>query len=647
MSAVYIFRKVALVWDTVINIFVEVDSAWTLRELVVSKLASSSDLPDRAHARPTKEFLELLAFDVDQALIWLGDRRMMMIDVPFFAELRRSVIDAVGLDQANRLFARMGFEAAVRDAKLMLDRFPSEGSGMKLSLLSPHRFQGFTNLKVVTLETDDQGRTLRGEFQWEHSVEADAHVAAYSRASSPTCWMEIGYGTGYRYALTGQIVFYREVGCRAMGNRVCTITGRAPSSSDDLDDSLRNLEFLKPLVEMQLGNPPTPPRSPVREKLIVSEAPQGEPVAMEEIVGTSPALKIAQQLLTSVAATDATVLISGESGVGKELFAKHLHKRSKRAAGPFVAVNCAAIPETLIEAELFGVEKGAFTGATETRAGRFERAQGGTLFLDEIGSLNLAAQVKLLRAIQEREIERIGGSKTIKLDVRIAAANNVPLRELVGRNDFREDLFYRLNVFPIHVPPLRERREDIPDLIRYYLRWYNRVHGRAIKSFSFEATKALLHYRYPGNIRELQNLIERAVILTDGDSIEVHNLFAYGETLTVPSWTFDAGGALRMDESKSALNRHVADFGRELLQLSEAAQSFSWPELEEQLFAELSRRVLEDARGNVSSAARRLGMQRHQLEYRLKRAGGTPGYLSDEGSSTGLTPSLTGAVADD
>jgi two-component system response regulator HydG len=606
---------------------------------------ASSDLPSRAYPRPTKEFLELLAFDVDQALIWLGDRRMMMIDVPFFAELRRSAIDAVGLDSANRLFARMGFDAAVRDAKLMLDRFPEEGNSMKLSLLSPHRFQGFTNLKVITLEQDDHGDILKGEYQWEHSAEADAHVAAYGRANMPTCWMEIGYGTGYRYTLTGQILLFREVGCRAMGNRVCTITGRAPSSNDDLDDSLRNLEFLRPLVEKQLGNPPSTPRGPIRDKLLVSETPQGEHPATDEIVGTSPALKIARQLLASVAATGATVLISGESGVGKELFAKHLHKLSRRAASPFVAVNCAAIPETLIEAELFGVEKGAFTGATETRAGRFERAQGGTLFLDEIGSLNLAAQVKLLRAIQEREIERIGGSKTIKLDVRIVAANNVSLRDLVERNDFREDLFYRLNVFPIHVPPLRERREDIPDLIRHYLRWYNHVHGRTIKSFSFEATKALLHYRYPGNIRELQNLIERAVILTEGDAIEVHNLFAYGETLTLPSWTFDVGGTLRTDESTSALNRHVTDFGAELLRLSETAETFSWPELEEQLFAALSRRVLEDARGNVSSAARRLGMQRHQLEYRLKQSGSVPRNASDEGDSSKIdaAPALTRA----
>jgi transcriptional regulator with GAF, ATPase, and Fis domain len=591
------------------------------------------DLPARVSyrtSRPTQEFLELLAFDVDEALIWLGDRRMMMIEVPFFAELRRNVIDALGPHQANRVFARIGFESAVRDAKLMLERFPAARNDMNLARLSPHRFQGFTNLVVLSMTRAEDGRILHGEYQWEHSVEADAHVAAYGRATAPTCWMEIGYGTGYRYVLGEQIVLFREVGCRAMGNRVCTITGRAAAPGDDLDEVLKNLEFLKPLVEQEIARtsgasaPASAPRSAPREPLVVSDAPSAEPSAEPSgaggIDGASPALKVAKQLLQSVSSTDATVLISGESGVGKELFAKHLHLLSRRADKPLVAVNCAAIPETLIEAELFGVERGAFTGATESRAGRFERAQGGTLFFDEIGSLNAAAQVKLLRAIQEREIERVGGTKPIKLDVRIVAANNVPLRELVARNEFREDLFYRLNVFPIHVPPLRERREDIPDLMRHYLQWYNRVHGRAIKSFTFEATKALLHYHYPGNIRELQNLIERAVILTEGDAIDVYNLFAYGETLMVPSWTFDASGTLRADDRKNAVSRRVAEFGDELLELSETNETLSWPDLEDQLFTAITSKVLAEARGNVSSAARRLGMQRHQLEYRLKRS---------------------------
>ena len=594
-----------------------------------------SDAPDTPRAaRTIQEFLELLAFDVDKALIWLGDRRMMMIDVPFFAELRRSVIDAAGADQANRIFARIGFEAAVRDAKLMKERFSHLTNDLSLSRLSPHRFQGFTNLKILSREHAEDGRILSGEYQWEHSAEADAHVAAYGRATAPTCWMEIGYGTGYRYGLTGQILLFREVGCRAMGNRVCTIVGRDPKETDDLNDVLKNLEFLKPIVEKQLGRAPAAVHKSSGERLIVSTDAPDENASTDEIVGRSPSLKVAKQLLESVAATDATVLISGESGVGKELFAKHLHRLSKRATKPLVAVNCAAIPETLIESELFGVERGAFTGATESRAGRFERAQGGTLFLDEIGSLNPAAQVKLLRVIQEREVERIGGTKATKLDVRIVAANNVPLRELVERSEFREDLFYRLNVFPIHVPPLRERREDITDLMRHYLRWYNDVHGRAIKSFTFEATKALLHYHYPGNIRELQNLIERAVILAKGDTIDIYNLFAYGETLIAPTWTFDSSGSLRTDTRTTAIHRRIAEFGKEVLHLSQSSESFSWPELEARLFAELSTKALEDADGNVSSAARRLGMQRHQLEYRLKRNPAATQNTADEAGVT-------------
>jgi DNA-binding NtrC family response regulator len=585
-------------------------------------------------SQPTQEFLELLAFDFDEALIWLGDRRMMMIDVTFFGELRRQLIDAAGIEQANRMFARIGYESGLRDSKLLLDRWPeARTEGVNATLVSPHRFQGFTKLTVVSRITDDANRLVSGEWQWEHSAEADAHVGAYGRAMVPTCWMEIGYATGYSYGLYGIISLFREVGCRAMGNRLCTVVGRTPEPSDDIRPHLVNLEFLEPLIieQMRGSRAPRPAPAPARANTVIKA---GEEAAPDGIVGRSPALTIAKRLLQSVAATDATVLISGESGVGKELFTRHLHGLSKRAAKPLVAVNCAAIPDTLVEAELFGVERGAFTGATESRAGRFERAQGGTLFLDEIGSLHPAAQVKLLRAIQEREIERIGGTKPIKLDVRIVAANNVPLRELVAKNEFREDLFYRLNVFPIHVPPLRERREDIPDLMKHYLGWYNRIHGRSIASFTFEATKALLSYSYPGNIRELQNLIERAVILTEGDSIDVYNLFAYGESLTSPSWSFDASGALSTDDQQNAVSRRVAEFGDEMLRLCQTNESISWPALEEQLFASISRKILADSRGNVSSAARRLGMQRHQLEYRLKRAGPAPRESSDEAASS-------------
>jgi transcriptional regulator with GAF, ATPase, and Fis domain len=229
--------------------------------------------------------------------------------------------------------------------------------------------------------------------------------------------------------------------------------------------------------------------------------------------------------------------------------------------------------------------------------------------------------VKLLRAIQEREVERIGGTATVKVDVRIVAATNEPLRALVERGEFREDLFYRLNVFPIHVPPLRDRREDIPDLMAYYLKWYNRLHGREIGGFSFRATKALLNYHYPGNIRELQNLIERAVILTEDDTIEVSSLFAYGESLGAELWGLDVAGKLSPYEGADWAGQQVGKLGEELARLAEGDGTLSWPMIEERLFASLARKVLAELDGNISAAARQLGMKRHQLEYRLKQLG--------------------------
>ena len=221
-----------------------------------------------------------------------------------------------------------------------------------------------------------------------------------------------------------------------------------------------------------------------------------------------------------------TVLFLGETGVGKEIFARMLHRMGRRSEQPFVAVNCAALPENLIEAELFGVVKGAYTGATDSRPGRFERAHGGTLFLDEIGTLTLSAQAKLLRALQEGEIERVGDSQTRKVDVRLLAATNVDLKDAVARGTFREDLYFRLTTFPVRIPPLRERRDDIPLLMRHFLHRFSQRHGKTVGSFAPEAVEALLSYAFPGNIRELENMIERGVLLADaGEPIGISHLF--------------------------------------------------------------------------------------------------------------------------
>lgn len=247
-------------------------------------------------------------------------------------------------------------------------------------------------------------------------------------------------------------------------------------------------------------------------------------VEEREIIGVSPLIQQLRQLIQRVAKTDATVLIQGESGTGKELVAHALHTQSHRAGGPFIKVNCAAIPDHLIESEFFGHEKGAFTGAINKREGRFELAHGGTILLDEISEISPSVQAKLLRVLQEKEFERVGGTRTIKVDVRVIATTNRNLEESVLKKEFRADLFFRLNVIPIYVPPLRERREDIILLAEYFMKRFSRKHGVKVFELSPESKRLLLDYHWPGNVRELQNVIERAVILCDGHIIEPEHL---------------------------------------------------------------------------------------------------------------------------
>lgn len=252
----------------------------------------------------------------------------------------------------------------------------------------------------------------------------------------------------------------------------------------------------------------------------------------EEIVGSSPALQSALSRVAKVAPTESTVLITGETGTGKELIARAIHKRSLRSSRAFVSVNCAAIPRDLIASELFGHEKGAFTGATQRRLGRFESAEGGTIFLDEVGELPAETQVSLLRVIQEREYQRVGGNESLKTDVRVVAATNRDLQAAIAEGNFREDLFYRLNVFPIEVPPLRERKEDIPVLVQYFVDRYGSKAGKKITSINKKSMEALQSYTWPGNIRELQNVIERSVVVCDSETLSVDESWLGGRAST-------------------------------------------------------------------------------------------------------------------
>ena len=311
------------------------------------------------------------------------------------------------------------------------------------------------------------------------------------------------------------------------------------------------------------------------------------------VIGTSPAFQRMMMLIEQVAPSSATVLIWGESGAGKELAARAIHERSARRAGPFVAVNCAALPETLLESELFGYEKGAFTGAAGRKEGRFELADGGTLFLDEVADLSPVTQPKILRVLQEGEFERVGGTKTLRVDVRIVTATNQDLVQLVREKRFREDLYYRLNVFPILLPPLRERAGDIPLFVEAFLREIGGSAGKSVKGFSAEALERLMAYSWPGNVRELRNVIERATLLAEGEVIQAEDLPVHIQVSAEPH-------SPRVGEAKT-LDERLAEMERSLI-------------LE----------ALKESRGVQAQAARRLGINERSLWYRIKKFGIDP-----------------------
>ncbi|WP_235505773.1 sigma-54-dependent Fis family transcriptional regulator [Variovorax sp. Root411] len=539
---------------------------------------------------------ECLFFSPGDGRIWLQDQRMVLLHTEALGSLRRELIDSLGQEKARGLFTRAGYVSGARDAQLVRKHWPdAEPAAAAMAGTRLHALEGLVKVELVHARYDPETSDYEGEFIWHHSIEDDEHIAAYGIGGSPACWMQVGYATGYVSTLFGRLVVFREVACRSMGESQCRVIGKSAERWDDVEEDMRYLrarDFVGAAqydgvggAEPQAAALPTPPRK------------------NDAMVGASSAFNAACHLLHRVAPTTATVLFTGESGVGKEKFASMLHSIGPRRDKPFIAVNCAAIPETLIESELFGVERGAYTGAGAARPGRFERAHGGTLFLDEIGTLSYAAQGKLLRTLQEGEVERVGGTRSIQVDTRVVAATNVDLRQAVREGKFRDDLFFRLNVFPIHLPPLRERRDDVPLLMSHFLQHYGRKHGRRVAGFTQAAVKALLNYDYPGNIRELQNLIERAVIVApEGGLLEVHHLFTSGETLDKNVLSVRPDGHLAGAASTST---------------STNASASSLGQMEETLI----RRALEQCGGNISAAARVLGVTRPQLAYRARKRG--------------------------
>ena len=531
--------------------------------------------------------------------IWLHEHRMLLVHAEAQALLRKELIDTLGLERARGLLTRMGYASGLRDAELARVR-SQDCSDVEAFMTGPrlHTLEGIVQTIPVQLDLDRMTGRFYGEFVWENSWEGQWHRHHYGVHDEPVCWTQIGYACGYASAFMGTPILFKEVECAGMGNPNCRIIGRPAQEWDDAADHLRYFtpeSIADQLIELQTQVVQL--RSTICDKANLPG----------DMIGNSPGFRAAFDLLRKAANSQITVLLLGETGVGKELFARALHAMGTRRDRPFVAVNCAAIPIELVESELFGVERGAYTGAQVAREGRFERADSGTLFLDEVGDLPFAAQSKLLRVLQEGEIERVGDHRTRRVDVRIVAATNAELQQRVKDGHFRADLYYRLNPFQIRIPPLRERMEDISLLAKRFLEKHSAIHAKKLRGFTDKAKRALLSYAWPGNIRELQNMVERGVILAQsGTRVEVDQLFT-SPVLGLPDSEFRLG----LDGS---LDDQPWEAGKELCEaVLNGVVTLG------QIEAMLIESAVDKAHGNLSAASRMLGLTRPQLAYRLKQ----------------------------
>ncbi len=540
-----------------------------------------------------------LRFSPDTGQIWLHEHRMLLVHAEAQASLRRELIHTLGMERAKGLLLRMGFASGLRDAELARPRILAAANDLDAFLTGPqlHALEGIVHVTPLKLEVDRASGRFHGEFLWQNSWEGTWHRKYFGTYHEPVCWTQIGYACGYTSAFMGRSILYKEVECSGQGDDHCRIIGKPTEDWEDGAEWMRLLEpvsIAEQLIELQ------------SEVVQLRQTLEQGLHLPGDMVGSSRSFQDACKLLQAAARGDIGVLLLGETGVGKELFARALHDMSLRRDGPFVAVNCGAIPHELVESELFGVEIGAYTGAQASRAGRFERADGGTLFLDEIGELPLAAQAKLLRVLQEREVERLGSEHARRVDVRIVAATHVDLVQRVRDGSFRSDLYYRLNAYPVPIPALRERKEDISVLAKHFLAKYAAIQGKKLRGFTDKAKRALLSHGWPGNIRELQNIVERGAILAPaGAWVEVEHLFMPSTGPHPPEYCPSSDGALGHESAKVEDLLCDAVFGGSMTL--------------DQTEAMLLERAVDRSRGNLSAAARLLGMTRPQLAYRLKR----------------------------
>lgn len=541
-----------------------------------------------------------LKFDVERGHIWLGENRMLLFHAKALSATRRELFELLGPERARGVMLRMGFVTGRADADLACTLLGDETEGFDVFSIGPelHGFEGIVKSAVTHCDIDWERGLFTGRVELRGSWEAESHVEQFGVGTECACWSVTGHASGYVSQFFKRFIVFREVECVAKGDECCILIAEpAENMGDDpyLDafrgeevSSFRRMEAQ--LAEMRGPAPERPPPG--------------------RLVGASPGFRAAFDKVAKAANSRISVLLLGETGVGKEMFARWLHESGDRADKPFLAVNCGAIPHDLIESELFGVRRGAYTGAEQSRPGRFERADGGTILLDEVGDLTLAAQVKLLRVLQSGEVERLGDDQVRKVDVRLIAATNVDLKKAIAEGRFRADLYYRLATFPVEIPPLRERAADIPVLAAAMVEKYEPVYRKKLKGFSGRALQALRDHDWPGNVRELENLIERAVLLApEGGMIEVGHLFMDGPAMAMVGAEVDRSGTVGGPADRMAEARLDDDCARLL------DGDFDLQAHEDRLL----RLATERAGGNLVHAARLLGITRRQLAYRLKR----------------------------
>ena len=548
-----------------------------------------------------KDLTDQIQFHSNEGKIWFGEQRVLLMSLASLAAFRREIVNSMGVERAKGFFLRLGYTSGVKDAELARKLRP-DSDDIDTFLAGPqlHALKGMVKVIPHELDLDRETGVLHGILEWENSWEVGICKTELGQMDEPACWVLLGYACAYSSSFMGREIIFQEISCRGCGDEKCIIEGRPAEEWENAEAFSRYFKD-DPLIEelYDLQEQLTSLRSSLHKQ-------QGQYYG----IGQSPSYNRVCRMIDKAAQGKVSVLLLGETGVGKEVIARSVHQRSERSEDPFVAVNCAAIPPDLTEAELFGVEKGAYTGANQSREGRFERANGGTIFLDEVVELTPRAQATLLRVLQEGELERVGDNKTRKVNVRVIAATNESLEQAVEEGRFRADLFYRLNVFPVKIPPLRERLEDLPLLVEHFLEKFHAQYNKRTLGLSDKALELCLAYHWPGNIRELENVIERGVILTD------NNETISQEALFVTPPEVNPAGIVRVDEEG---NITTGDSGTE---------QTDWPE---QIFAQqisldqvegiLMQKAMEEANQNVSKAARLLGLTRPTLAYRLKKAG--------------------------